>query len=175
MGRVGFAEGRTEWKAGAIASQNWGSGGIMVAYEHIYREALKATSRPELYDNDFTEFGGAPYSSYAQPGNVSVGSDLYGVPAGHSSDLKLSDLNTRVNCAIVWEGLDALPEIKSDAVTVKARRNYSQDLRYMPMGNTIAGTSQLRSGLTRPPCRCPVRTPTAHVTQAMPKRQFLWD
>lgn len=122
-GRVGFADGRTDWKAGAIASQRWDTGGIMVAYEHIYREALKASARPELYNDDFSAYGGAPFSEYTMPGNVSgAGGALYGIPSGNSNNLKLGNLLATPNRRSRWYMLDALPEIESDAITVKLRQ-----------------------------------------------------
>lgn len=119
-GRVGFADQRMDWKAGAIASQAWSTGGIMVAYEHIYREALRAEDRPDLYDDDFSDYGGAPYSEFTLPGNIAgAGGALYGIPSGHSSDLRLADLLSSPNRRSRWYMLQALPEIESDAVAVK--------------------------------------------------------
>lgn len=119
-GRIGMAEDRLDWKAGVVASQEWGSGGILVAYEHIYREPLAAEDRPELYNADFTAFGGSGNPTFAQPGNVvGPGGVLYGIPSGMATGLSLSDLLSTPNTQNAWQDLQVLPEIESDSVTVQ--------------------------------------------------------
>lgn len=120
--RGGIANDRQDWKASVIAGKTWGSGGIMVAYEHIHRDALAAADRPDLYNDDFSAFGGAPFPDSSFPGNVVTPGGLRAIPAGHATDLTLGDLQSTTNRTSGWAGADALPQVNSDSVVGKFKQ-----------------------------------------------------
>ncbi|WP_165793659.1 TonB-dependent receptor plug domain-containing protein [Hyphococcus luteus] len=112
----GFVDGAQRWDISGVFGQEWDTGGFMVAAEHLHRDHLEATQRPDLYSDDFSSYGGAPSSTFAIPGNVVVGNDIYGIPSGGGGDVNLSDLSTSVNRTNIWLEADASPEIDQDNV-----------------------------------------------------------
>ncbi|PQA87645.1 TonB-dependent receptor plug domain-containing protein [Hyphococcus luteus] len=118
-GRVGFADDHMDWKAAVMLGKTWDTGGIMVAYEHIDREALAASDRPKLYNDDFSEYGGDGLSLATAPGNILTPSGYMGIPAGSSTTLTLSDLLASPNTQSRWTNTDALPAIDSNSFVAK--------------------------------------------------------
>jgi iron complex outermembrane receptor protein len=127
----GNAKGQNTWFATGIIGDTWdlgGGGGFVLSYQHTYQDALKASAHPDLYNDDFAPYGGAPSPDFAAPGNVIGANGVeYAIPAGQNgSPLTLSQLGAAgsVNRLNSWTGIDAVPQETADHVAL----NWNQDL-----------------------------------------------
>src|SRR5258706_5813287 len=73
------SKGRNYWHAGAIFGRTWNddgprSGGLIVSYQTSSEGPLAASQYPDLYNNDFSPYGGAPWTTFTSPGNILIGS-----------------------------------------------------------------------------------------------------
>ena len=60
---------------------------------------MRALTYPDLYNDNFTAYGGSPSPSFASPGNVLLGGTTYAVPFGQNGeDLQLSQLGCGGQC-----------------------------------------------------------------------------
>jgi iron complex outermembrane receptor protein len=72
------------WIVGGVFGHVWGSGGIMVAYEHNDRQPLAAASRAQ-YTDDLRPYGGTDLRLFtSNPGNIMVGATRYAIPANQN-------------------------------------------------------------------------------------------
>ena len=119
----GFADGTSNWYTTAVVGHDWGSGGIIVAYEHNHYDALQAKDRRSLYTDDYTPFSGPPSSDFSDPGNVIVGGVDYAIPGGQDGTaLTLSHLGAAgtSNRQNVWVGVEVIPKSDRDSVVFNA-------------------------------------------------------
>ena len=118
-GQYGWADGQQTYQATAVVGRNWGSGGLIVSYQRTHADRLAASSRPDLYSDNYSAFGGPPSSDFSSPGNVVVGGVDYAIPAGQNgSALTLAQLGAAgsTNRMNSWIGFDAEPESDRDTV-----------------------------------------------------------
>ncbi|MBO9604131.1 MAG: TonB-dependent receptor [Novosphingobium sp.] len=126
-GQYGTADGQDSWQTTAIGGYDWGSGGIVVSYQHAHSDRLKASSRPNLYNDDFTPYGGPGSSTFSSPGNIIYNGTSYAIPAGQDgSNLTLAEIGAAgsANTQNIWTGYDAVPEFKRDQLAA----NFRQDI-----------------------------------------------
>lgn len=128
-GHVGIADNRTEWKASVIGGFEWGSGGIVLSYEHIFRDSLKASDRPNLFNEDYSRFGGPGFANDSAPGNIVTPGGLRGIPAGSNGRVTLASLLPTANSQSRWVGVDALPKIRSNSVAGKFKQEITPGVR----------------------------------------------
>lgn len=121
--RVGFYDGSTNWKLGAIIGQTWNTGGFMIAAERTHRDRLRASDRPELYNDDFRPYGGSAPSNRSFPGNITIGGVNYAIPGANGNALTLAELGAAgsSNYTSAWEGVDGAPQ--SDVLSLAAKFN----------------------------------------------------
>lgn len=126
-GQYGTADGQDSWQATAVGGYDWGSGGIVVAYQHADSDRLRALSRPNLYNDDFSPYGGPPSPAFSSPGNILYGGNSYAIPTGQDgSALTLAEVGAAgtVNRQNIWTGYDAIPAFERDQVAV----NFTQEI-----------------------------------------------
>jgi len=119
--QYGGAKGQDTYQLTAVGGYDWGSGGLVVAYQHSYADRLRASSRPSLYNDDFTAYGGPPSGTMANPGNIIVDGVSYAIPGGQDgTDLTLAQIGAAgtANRQNIWTGYDAMPHSKRDQVAV---------------------------------------------------------
>ena len=128
-------DGQEGWYATAIAGLTWGegsaqSGGFIASYQHSYQDAFAASSRPDLYNDDLSPFGGQPSSLFSAPGNVVVNGVYYGIPAGQDgTGLTLSELQTTPNYFNTWTGIEVIPEVEADRLSINFEQNITDGIR----------------------------------------------
>jgi len=119
------------WIAGGVVGHNWGSGGIMIAFEHNDREPLTASSRPQ-YTDDLRPYGGTDLRLFtANPGNIQVGSVRYAIPRGQNGvGLTAGQLvaNT-ANRESAYYGADAIPGQNRDSVIGNIHQDIAPGVR----------------------------------------------
>jgi iron complex outermembrane receptor protein len=124
----GTNDGQDTWYATAIGGVTWGSsgnlqGGIIASYQHSHQSAFAASSRPDLYNDDLSPYGGAPSSLFSAPGNVVVNGTYYAIPFGQDgTKLTLSDLGATPNRFNTWNGIEVIPEITADRLSGNFRQ-----------------------------------------------------
>ncbi len=130
-GSFGFADSTQRWKGSQLVSQKWDTGGFLIAAEYGHQDRLAAADRPNLYNDDFSAYGGAPFSSFAAPGNVVIGGVSYAIPTGHATDLQLSDLGAAgtINRENAWKGRDALPKTNRKSVFASFEQDITPNIQ----------------------------------------------
>ena len=111
--RYGIADGTDQYVLSAAGGRKWDTGSVFVAYEYQRRNALAASERSNLYNDDLRPYGGSAPPALASPGNVLIGGVAYPVPAGqNATGVTLGSLGTRgqPNLQSVWEGQEILPD-----------------------------------------------------------------
>jgi len=107
-----------EYGFGQTLGKRWSSGGVLLSYEYLDREALPAAARDRAANADLRRFGGMDRRQYySHPGNI-VAYDpvaggyapLFAIPEGQDgSDLEPSDfLPGQVNLENTLEGMNVL-------------------------------------------------------------------
>ncbi|MGF7171805.1 iron complex outermembrane receptor protein [Sphingobium xanthum] len=128
-------DGQEAWFVTGIGGLRWGEGsemegGIIASYQHSYQNPFKASTRPDLYNDDLSPYGGPPPSLYAAPGNVVVNGSYYGIPAGQDGrNLTLSQLKSTPNYFNTWTGIEVIPEVEADRVSVNFEQKVTDWLR----------------------------------------------
>ena len=80
-GRYGFADGYWLTQGSALAGKQWGSGGVVLAYEYTKNDNLSGGER-DFVRYDLRDRGGRDYrNSQCNPGNIVVGGQSYAIPA----------------------------------------------------------------------------------------------
>ena len=125
-GRIGFHEDPMNYRYSGIFGRTWGSGEIMIAAERAHRDNLEASARPDIYNDDFSAYGGSPSPNLSFPGNVPIGGISYPVPTSNTGALTFAELGTAgtYNYTSQWYGADGYP--MSDVQSYVA--NFEQDL-----------------------------------------------
>jgi iron complex outermembrane receptor protein len=122
------AAGQDSRFATGIFGRKWDSGGFIFSYQHVDQDALKASARPNLYNDNYTPYGGPPSGDFSTPGNVIGANHVeYAIPAGQKgAPLLLTQLGApgSVNHQNSWTGIDAIPGETADHVAL----NFNQDL-----------------------------------------------
>ena len=116
-GEYGHADGQDSYQVTGIAGYDWGSGGIVVSYQHAYSDRLKASSRPNLYNDDFSAYGGPASSVFSSPGNIVYNGQTYAIPTGQNgTNLTLAQIGAAgtANRQNIWEGYDSIPQFTRD-------------------------------------------------------------
>src|SRR5262249_39759022 len=94
--------------------------------------ALRASSFPNLYNDNFAPYGAAPSLSFASPGNVVLGGTTYAIPAGQDGQrLTLSQLGAAdsVNRQNGWAGMQAIPEQSASRVALNFEQSVTDSVR----------------------------------------------
>lgn len=120
-----LADGQNSYQFTAVGGYDWGSGGIVIAFQHGYSDALAAGARPSLYSDDFTAVGGPASSTQSSPGNIVIDGVTYAIPAGQDGrSLTLSQVGAAgsANRQNVWTGYDAIPNYKRNQLAVNFRQ-----------------------------------------------------
>lgn len=132
--RQGFADDVNETQAGAIAGTTWGSGGLMVAYEYMTRDALEASDR-SLYTDDLSAFGGADLRlNTSAPGNILIDGIFYPIPSGQdgtnlqSSDLLPASGTNPVNLESRYKDTTAVPGQERHSVLARVDQDLAPGL-----------------------------------------------
>lgn len=126
-GQYGLADGQDRYQLTGVGGWDWGSGGIVVAYQRTHSDRLRASSRPTLYNDDYSAFGGPGSSIQSSPGNIVYNGQTYAIPAGQDgTSLTLAQIGAAgtANRQNVWTGYDAIPEFERDNYAV----NFTQEL-----------------------------------------------
>jgi iron complex outermembrane receptor protein len=116
--KYGFNSDTSSYILGGVAGHDWGSGKIMVAYEHNDRNPLKASDRAQ-YTDDLRRFGGPDLRLFtANPGNIQVGNTRFAIPAGQNGvGLTPGQLVAgTANRESAYLGADAIPGQNRDSV-----------------------------------------------------------
>lgn len=80
-GRYGFADGYWLAQAGIMAGKHWGSGDLVLAFEHSQHDNLNGGER-SFNRSDLTALGGKDYrNSQCNPGNIVIGGVSYAIPS----------------------------------------------------------------------------------------------
>jgi iron complex outermembrane receptor protein len=128
-------DGQEGWFVTGVGGLAWGEGtdkegGVIVSYQHSFQDPFEASARPDLYNDDFSPFGGPPSSLFSAPGNVVVNGNYYGIPSGQDgTNLTLSDLNATPNVFNTWTGIEVIPEVEADRVAANFEQNITDWLR----------------------------------------------
>lgn len=129
------ADGQNSWQVTGIAGLTWGeggdqNGGFIASYQHSSQDAFSASSRPDLYNDDLSPYGGPGSSLFSAPGNVVVNGRYYGIPTGQDGQkLTLSQLSTTPNYFNTWTGIEVIPEVEADRFSINFEQNLTPWLR----------------------------------------------
>lgn len=128
-------DGQEGWFTTGVAGLTWGgssdrAGGIIASYQHSFQNAFSASSRPDLYNDDLSPYGGPPASLFSAPGNVVVNGVYYSIPRGQDGKtLTLGQLGTTPNRFNTWTGIEVIPRIKADRAALNLEQNITSWLR----------------------------------------------
>lgn len=128
-------DGQYGWQVTGIGGLTWGksgpmAGGIIASYQHSYQQAFSASSRPDLYNDDLSPYGGPSSSLFSAPGNVLVNGVYYSIPRGQNgSALTLSQLGATPNLFNTWTGIEVIPRVKADRFALNAEQHITSWLR----------------------------------------------
>lgn len=115
--RYGFADNYEQGLVSGVLGRRWDSGSFMVSLEHQRRSRLAASDRPELYNDDFSPYGGSAPPQLSSPGNVVIGGVSYGIPSSQNGQaFTLGSLSRTVNRTSAWAGVDALPRQERNTI-----------------------------------------------------------
>lgn len=115
IARYGVADDFNEYQLGLAGGHDWGSGRLMVAYEHAFRDNLSGDSR-DFFTNDLRPFGGRDFRvANCDPGNIVVGGVPFAIPAGGVTAAGQLTPNTR-NLCDSNDAQDLFPETSYDSV-----------------------------------------------------------
>jgi iron complex outermembrane receptor protein len=132
--RYGVADDYNSRNIAAIYGRNWGSGSVMFAAENSYHTALWAEDRPDLYQADQRAYGGSDLRSlFTSPGNIVVGSTIYGVPT-KPGPLTFADLSTTPNRLSGWAGTTAIPEQERNSFVGTFNQDLNESVRLYAQG-----------------------------------------
>ncbi|HTT01029.1 MAG TPA: TonB-dependent receptor [Steroidobacteraceae bacterium] len=127
--QYGHTDGQNSWQATLVGGLKWSNdGGLIVSYQHTHFDPLLASSRPDLYNDDFTPFGGPASPAYSSPGNVIVNGVAYAIPHGQNGQtLTLAQLGPAgvANTQNAWVGYDALPGFGRDIATLNFTQRFT--------------------------------------------------
>lgn len=132
----GFAKDfNNEMRFSAIAGHAWDGGSIMVAGEFFSHPQLLATSRPSLYNDNQTAYGGADLRSLVgAPGNITYDGTLYGLPAGNGVGLTPASFLSTVNKTSQWADHDALPPVERHSVVMNLQQKIADNATFWVEG-----------------------------------------
>lgn len=128
-------DGQEGYYATGIAGTRWAEGsdfegGFIASYQYSYQDAFAASSRPDLYNDDLSPYGGPRPTLYSAPGNVVVNGTYYGIPFGQDgTNLTLSDLNATPNYFNTWTGIEVIPEVEAHRASVNFEQRVTDWLR----------------------------------------------
>lgn len=126
--RYGSASNFDENLLGAAFGKIWGSGQVMVAYEHAERSNLNGSDR-DFYTSDQRRFGGTDGRvTRCAPGTMRIGTTTYAIPtAGVTPATAASLVAGTSNLCDDLQGQDLLPEQRYNTVNA----TYTQSLTDM--------------------------------------------
>lgn len=113
-----WPEGSSSWYGTAVLGRRWlagseSEGGFIASVQRTGQKAMRASTYPGLYNDNFAPYGGSPWLSFASPGNVVLGGKTYAIPdAQDGRHLTLSQLGPAgsVNRQNGWTAIQAIPE-----------------------------------------------------------------
>ena len=79
--KYGFADNYYQVDAGAIVGKDWGTGSVFAAYNYQHNDALFGRDRGFIRDVDFLRADLLPRGRSCTPGNVTIGANLFALPA----------------------------------------------------------------------------------------------
>jgi len=134
--RYGEADGLDQVVFSQVFGKTWGSGDVMLAYEHNERSNLPARKR-SFYTDDLRPYGGTDQRSFfGSPGNIQIGNTRYALPYGQDgTGLTPADLvpNT-ANRFSIYEGADALPRQERDTFALTFEQDLTDSLSLFAEG-----------------------------------------
>lgn len=122
----GFAQNYdNQVQVDAIFGHTWDGGSLMVAGEYLNHPHLLASSRPTLYNDDQTQWGGPDARLLVgAPGNITYLGKLYGLPPGSGVGLTPANFLPTVNTTSQWFDYSAIPSDERHSGVL----NFSQKL-----------------------------------------------
>ncbi|MBL8552098.1 MAG: TonB-dependent receptor [Hyphomonadaceae bacterium] len=121
----GNADPRETKQFTQLWSEEWGSGGFVLAFQRTEQDALPASSRPNLYTDDFSAYGGSGSPVYR---TILAGGTTYAIPGGRNrtTQVPLSAIGAAgtVNRLNSWTNVESLPTHVRDSLAL----NFTQDL-----------------------------------------------
>jgi len=124
-GQFGTANGQDSWQGTIVGGQEWGSGGVVLSYQHTDFDELRASSRSNLYNDDYSPFGGPASPAFSSPANVLVNGAAYAIPHGQDGTaLTLAQLGPAgaPNRQNSWTGYFAIPGSDRDTGTINFKQ-----------------------------------------------------
>ncbi|WP_137679952.1 TonB-dependent receptor domain-containing protein [Aurantiacibacter suaedae] len=112
-----------EWRAGLAVGQTWGTGQVMVAYDHVFRSNLSGDDR-DFFAADQRPFGGPDFrSTQCNPGTIIANGTTYAIPEGGLSSPDQLTAGT-ANLCNEQLGQDLFPEQEYDS----ANATFTQEI-----------------------------------------------
>ncbi|MGY1411006.1 MULTISPECIES: TonB-dependent receptor domain-containing protein [unclassified Luteimonas] len=135
----GLGDDASSWNFSQLFGKTWGGGGGYVAYQRQQTDLTLSTTRPHLYDANFTPYGRADGRSlYAVPGNILFSAaqvpagapTLYALPQHVGGALDLSGLSSadphRLN---TWENTAIIPDSENDSFLWNVRHLFESGVQ----------------------------------------------
>ena len=129
-GRYGVADDYWLGQISVLAGKSWGTGNIMIAYEHGEHSNLNGGDRSYVR-SDLRAFGGDDYrNSQCNPGNIVIGGTSYAIPDGGVTPATADQLlpGTSNACENLRYG-DILPSENRDSFIVNAEQQITDNLK----------------------------------------------
>ncbi|MEJ1965517.1 MAG: TonB-dependent receptor [Gammaproteobacteria bacterium] len=136
-GGTSWSRGNGNWYGTLVVGRTWndqgaGEGGVIASFQQNELGAMRASTYPRLYNDNFAPYGAAPSLSFASPGNVVLGGTTYAIPAGQDGrQLTLSQLGASgsVNRQNGWTGMQAIPEQGATRFALNFEQNLTDTLQ----------------------------------------------
>lgn len=143
-----MSKGQNYWQGTGIIGHKWGeesghTGGFILGAQYSHQGPLAASTYPDLYNNDFSPYGGAPSSTFSSPGNILIGSTTYAVPGKQNGQsLTLSQIGpagsaNRQNlyaAAPPWGSTQIVPDNRGYNIALNYNQNITDWLQFFGDG-----------------------------------------
>lgn len=136
--RFGGGTGQHQYVLSQTFGRTWSTGGFFVAAEYRNQSALKARSLPNLYTDNYTQYGGPDLrSTSSSPGNLRVGNTLYALPANPTGGPVLASQlvpNTSNLQGFYTNDIDAIPAQHRTSVLATFRQELVDNVELFAEG-----------------------------------------
>jgi len=137
-----------QWKVSTILGHTWDSGSVMIAAEFFSHPHLLADSRPSLYNDNQTAYGGSDLRyQVGAPGNITYNGQLYGLPPGNGVGVTPADFSTTINKTSQWADTDAIPSENRHSAVLSARQEITDKISVWAEGYYTDRTGVLNNGV----------------------------